>query len=147
MKFLPIETDPTQNQRFTTTAECLEVLTIFTEHYEKVGFNKPWIAYFVANDHDEIMGGGGYKGKPKNGKVEISYGTFKPFEGRGIGTEICRKLVQLALQTAPSVRITARTLPGNHASMGILKKNGFQCLGTVHDEEDGEVLEWEFTGG
>lgn len=25
-----------------------------------------------------------------------------------------------------------------------LKKNGFECLGFVVDEEDGNVLEWEF---
>jgi hypothetical protein len=28
--------------------------------------------------------------------------------------------------------------------MGILKKNGFECLGIVYDDEDGDVLEWEF---
>jgi RimJ/RimL family protein N-acetyltransferase len=144
MKLLPIEKDLAQNHRFPATPECQEVLTIFTAHYKKVGFHKPWIAYFMADDHDEIMGGGGYKGKPKDNKVEISYGTFKQHEGKGRGTEICRQLVLLALQTDPFVRITARTLPNNHASMSILKKNGFACLGTVHDEEDGDVLEWEY---
>jgi RimJ/RimL family protein N-acetyltransferase len=146
MKLLPIELDETQNGRFTATPDCLEILTIFTEHYKKVGFTPPWIAYFVSDDKDEIIGGGGYKGKPKDNKVEVSYGTFKHYEGRGIGTEICRQLVLLACQTDPSVTITARTLPGNHASMGILKRNGFECVGTVQDQEDGEVLEWEFKG-
>jgi hypothetical protein len=27
--------------------------------------------------------------------------------------------------------------------MAILKKNGFQCLGIVFDEEEGNVFEWE----
>lgn len=27
--------------------------------------------------------------------------------------------------------------------IGILKKNGFVCLGTVYDDEDENVLEWE----
>jgi RimJ/RimL family protein N-acetyltransferase len=143
MKLLPIEMEEAQNQQF-TTPECLEVLTIFTEYYKKVGFNKPWIAYFVTDDTTEILGGGGYKGKPKENKVEISYGTFNNYQGRGIGTQICRQLVLLSLQTDPSVKITARTLPDNHASMAILKRNGFECLGTIYDEDDGEVLEWEF---
>ena len=144
MKLLPIEKDETLNRRFTSTPECLEILTIFTEHYKKAGFNKPWIAYFISNQNDEIIGGGGYKGKPKDNKIEISYGTFENYRGRGIGKEICKQLVLLALKTDPSVTITARTLPDNHASISVLKGNGFECLGTVYDEEDGEVLEWEF---
>ena len=89
------------------------------------------------------MGAAGYKGKPKDGKVEIAYGTFKKYEGQGIGTEICRQLVLRSLQTDPAVRITARTLQDGYASMTILKKNGFECLGIVYDDEDGDVLEWE----
>lgn len=92
----------------------------------------------------KLLVGADLKGKPKEGKVEISYGTFKKYEGSGIGTRICRQLVLLALETDPSIRITARTLPENIASMEILKKNGFKCLGTVYDEEDGNVLEWEY---
>jgi RimJ/RimL family protein N-acetyltransferase len=52
--------------------------------------------------------------------------------------------VELSLATDPAIRITARTLPDSYASIGILKKNGFVCLGMVYDEEDGDVLEWEF---
>jgi RimJ/RimL family protein N-acetyltransferase len=144
MKLLPIEREQTQNQHFAATPECAEIITIFTEHYKKVGFRKPWIAYFVADEEGRIIGGAGFKGKPKDNKIEVSYGTFKQHEGKGIGTEMCRQLVLLALQTDPSVQITAQTLADNHASMGILKKNGFVCVGTVHDEEDGEVLAWEF---
>lgn len=144
MNLLPIEIDERRNTRFFEEPECIEVLKVFTEHYKKVGFNKPWIAYFVANDNNNIIGGGGYKGRPKDGKVEISYGTFQKYRGRGIGTEICRQLVLLSLNTDPSVRITARALPENNASIGVLKRNGFECLGTVHDDEDGDVLEWEF---
>jgi RimJ/RimL family protein N-acetyltransferase len=143
MKLLPIDINESQNQQF-TTPECVRVLTIFTEHYKKVGFNKPWIAYFVADDTNEILGAGGYKGRPTDNKVEISYGTFKNYEGRGVGTQICRKLVLLALKTAPSIKITARTFPDNHASMTILKRNGFTCIGTIYDQDDGDVLEWEF---
>jgi RimJ/RimL family protein N-acetyltransferase len=94
-------------------------------------------------DGNALVGTAGFKGKPKEGKVEIAYGTFKNYEGQGIGTEICRQLVLLALQSDPDVRITARTLQDGHASMAILKKNGFKYMGVVWDEEDGDVLEWE----
>ncbi len=144
MNFLPIEMDNALNAKFKDNPECLAILNVFQEHYTKVGFQKPWIAYFASNDKDEIIGGGGFKGQPKNGKVEISYGTFKNFEGQGIGTGICKQLVSLALQIEPSIQITARTLPENRASIRILEKNGFQSVGTVFDEEDGNVLEWVF---
>ena len=144
MKFLPIERDDELNEKFKDNPECLVILNVFQEHYKKVGFHKPWIAYFASNDKDEIIGGGGFKGEPKNGKVEISYGTFKKFEGQGIGRDICKKLVSLALQTDPSIKITARTLPDNFASIRILEINGFECVGTVYDDEDGIVQEWLF---
>jgi [ribosomal protein S5]-alanine N-acetyltransferase len=143
MLLLPIDIDELKNLRFRENPECIPILNVYPDFYERVGYNKPWIGYFASFDGQEIIGAGGYKGKPKEGKVEIAYGSFKKHEGKGIGTEICRQLVILSLQTDPSIRITARTLQDGYASMGILKKNGFDCLGIVYDEEDGEVLEWE----
>ena len=143
MQLLPIDIDETKNARF-ASEECLSILDVYPGFYQKVGYNKPWIGYFIINDDGEIIGAGGYKGGPKDGKVEIAYGTFKNYEGRGIGTEICRHLVLISLKTDATLRITARTLQDGYASIRILEKNGFECLGIVHDEEDGDVLEWEF---
>ncbi|MDQ3277566.1 MAG: GNAT family N-acetyltransferase [Bacteroidota bacterium] len=145
MILLPIDIEETRNNRFLSIPECIPVLKVYPDYYRKIGFNKPWIGYFATVDGEEIVGAAGYKGAPKGGKVEIAYGTFKNYEGKGIGTEICRQLVLLALQTDPAIRITARTFREGHASMAILKKNGFECLGIVYDEEDGDVFEWEFS--
>ena len=147
MLLLPIDTDQTKNVRFKENPECVPILNVYPDFYQRVGYNKPWIGYFVTIDRDAIVGAGGYKGKPREGKVEIAYGTFKIYEGQGIGTEICRQLVLLSQNTDPAIRITARTLQDGYASIKILKKNGFECLGIVHDEEDGEVLEWELKKG
>lgn len=147
MLLLPIDTDQTKNVRFKENPECVPILNVYPDFYQRVGYNKPWIGYFVTIDRDAIVGAGGYKGKPREGKVEIAYGTFKRYEGQGIGTEICRQLVLLSQNTDPAIRITARTLQDGYASIKILKKNGFECSGIVHDEEDGEVLEWELKKG
>lgn len=144
MYLIPIELDESLNTRFLDEPECAEVLDVFINHYKKVGFFKPWIAYFVADENNVFIGGGGFKGRPHEGKIEVSYGTFKKFEGKGVGTEICRKLVSMALNTDPSLKITARTLPDNYSSIGVLRKNGFVLVGKIHDEDDGEVLEWQF---
>ena len=144
MKLLPIDIDETKNAHFLENRECLAALEVYPDYYKRVGYNPPWIGYFVADDKNEMVGCGGYKGKPKVDTVEIAYGTFKKFEGQGVGTQICRQLVLLSLQTDPAIKIRARTLPENHASIGILKRNGFECLGLVYDEDDGDVLEWAF---
>jgi len=144
MLLLPIDIDETENLKYRDNPECIPILDIYPPFYNKVGYNKPWIGYFVSFDGKEIIGVGGYKGKPRDGKIEIAYGTFKKYEGKGIATDICRQLVLQALETDPSTRITARTLQDGYASIAILKKNGFECLGVVSDEEDGDVLEWEY---
>ena len=143
MLLLPIDINERKNSRFTNNHECLQVLKVYPDYYKKIGYNKPWIGYFATIDGQEIIGAGGFKGKPKDGKVELAYVTFKKYEGQGLGTEICRQLVLLSLRTDPAIRVTARTLQDGYASIRILKKNGFECLGIVHDEDDGDVLEWE----
>lgn len=143
MKLLPIDIDETRNVDYTFNADCQEILKVYPDFYKRVGFNRPWIGYFVARDN-EYVGCCGFKGKPKADRIEIAYGTFKQYEGSGIGTETCRQLVLLSLQTDPDLKIIARTLPDNYASKRILEKNGFELLGTVLDEEDGNVLEWEY---
>ena len=144
MKLLPIEKEGTLNKEFTNNPECIEIFSVFRDLYLKVGFEKPWIGYFATSDNNEIIGVAGFKGKPKNGKVEISYGIFKNYQQQGIGTVLCHQLVLLSLQKYKKVKITARTLPENNASTRILKKNGFEFSGPVWDEDDGNVWEWEY---
>ena len=143
MQLIPIEFDESKNIQFTNNPACVEILSMYPGYYAKVGYNEPWIGYFATMDGKEIIGCGGFKGQPKDGKVEVAYATFKNHEGNGMGTEICRQLVLLSLKSDPTIRITARTLMENNASTKILKKNGFEFKGIVFDEDDGDVWEWE----
>jgi RimJ/RimL family protein N-acetyltransferase len=143
MELLPIKEQLNENKKFVDHPDCKENISMSLEYYKKVGFQVPWIGYY-ASLHGQLVGSAGFKGKPVNGRVEIAYGTFPQFREKGIGTEICKKLVQLSLKTDPSVRICARTFEEENYSAKILKKNGFECQGTVMDDEDGEVWEWEY---
>ncbi len=67
-----------------------------SDYYKKIGHNFPWIGYFALDDNQIPVGTGGFKGAPKDGKVEIAYYTFKQNEGMGIGTSICKELVGIA---------------------------------------------------
>ena len=143
MNLLPIQPTIEENQAFTDNLDCLQNLPMTIDYFNRIGYNPPWIGYYVEKE-GEIVGSAAYKGKPKDGAVEIAYGVFTQHQNKGIGTEICRDLVNLALETDPTVHIIARTLPEENFSVHILKKNNFKLAGMVYDEEDGDVWEWVY---
>lgn len=143
MELVPIKETLEENEAFVNHPDCRETINMSVDFYKKVGYHPPWIGYYMKKD-GQLVGAAGFKGRPVDGKVEIGYGTFERFRHQGIGTHICRLLVELSLATAPSVIITARTLPKNNYSTRILEKNGFVWLGIVIDPEDGEVWEWKY---
>jgi [ribosomal protein S5]-alanine N-acetyltransferase len=143
MVLVPVYEHIEENPEFNTNPACLESLHMSIDFYKKVGFTPPWICYYV-KENEDLVGCAAFKGKPVDGSVEIAYGTFEKFRNQGVGTGICKILVDLSLQTDSSVRITARTLAENNFSTKILKKNRFKFLGDVYDPEDGNVWEWEY---
>jgi [ribosomal protein S5]-alanine N-acetyltransferase len=143
MTLLPVHQTLSENPAFANNPLCKETLSMCIEFYKRVGFNPPWICYYV-EENGKLVGNAAFKGKPINNSVEIAYGTMDGHQQKGIGTRICKHLVELSLATDPSVRITARTLPENNFSTKILEKNNFILLGIVNDPEDGDVWEWEY---
>jgi RimJ/RimL family protein N-acetyltransferase len=145
MELIPIKETLEDNEEFLNHPLCREILPMSVDYYKKIGYAAPWVGYF-AQQNGELVGSAGFKGAPVNGKIEIAYGTFEAFQNRGIGTKICKQLVEISLQTDPSVKITARTLENDGYSAKILIKNHFTSVGTVIDPEDGEVWEWVYEG-
>jgi ribosomal-protein-alanine N-acetyltransferase len=143
MKLLPIKEHLHENKEFAGNADCSNSIGMCIDFYKKVGFNPPWICYYVQLD-GSLVGGAAFKGKPANSRVEIAYVTFPQYQQKGIGTRMADTLVQLSLKTDPSVTITARTLAEENFSTRILRKNNFKLLGIIMDDEDGEVWEWEY---
>lgn len=143
LKLIAIGATPEDNTEFSGNPLCREILDMTIDFFNKVGYVPPWIGYFVKQDND-MVGSAAFKGPPVNGAVEIAYGTFDLYRQIGIGTATCKLLVDLALKTDSTVRITARTLAEENFSTRILRKNGFNFVGTVIDPEDGPVWEWEF---
>ena len=143
MTLLPIKQTLEENGAFAKNPLCTESLAMCIDFCKRVGFNPPWICYYV-EENGELTGNAAFKGKPINNTVEIAYGTMEKHRQRGVGSWICKQLVELSLATDASVRITARTLPEKNYSTRILEKNNFVLLGFVTDPEDGEVWEWEY---
>jgi RimJ/RimL family protein N-acetyltransferase len=123
------------------SSECQQLLEAYEDFYPKIGFDLPWVGYFVMRD-EKIVGSCGFVGRPKDGVVEIAYWTFKEFEGQGIASFACQELVSIAHKADQSVRVTAKTAPENNASTKILEKNGFVFKEIVQDHEIGDAWLW-----
>lgn len=146
MELIPVLEHAEENTALISDPVCQDSIYMSIDFYKKVGFTPPWICYY-AKENEDLIGCAGFKGKPVNGQIEIAYGTFEKFRNQGVGTKICKTLVDLSLRTDPTIRITARTLPENNFSSRILKKNKFHFIGNIIDPEDGEVWEWEYKSG
>ena len=116
-----------------------------TDYYKIIGYELPWVGYFALNE-SELIGVGGIKGKPRNNRVEISYGTYPGLESKGISTAICCELVHIAREASSKVEVMARTLEKRNASTRILQKNKFELVGKVNDAKYGLVWEWQYSG-
>lgn len=145
LELVPIQRLFVENDLFSQDPTLAEILKMTVDYYKTIGYEAPWIGYFARLDN-EWVGNAGFKGKPVDGKIEIAYGTFDAFQRQGIGTKICKAMVEMAQSHDPTVIITARTLTDNIASHRILEKNYFQLQGTITDPEDGEVCEWLYVG-
>jgi ribosomal-protein-alanine N-acetyltransferase len=143
MQLIPIKEHLEENPDFAGHPDCQESIYMCIDFYKKVGYNPPWICYYVQVEGN-LVAAAAFKGQPRNNKVEIAYGTFPQYQKQGIATKIARMLVDLSLQTDPSVRITAQTLKEENYSARILRKNSFRLIGTAIDEDEDEVWEWEY---
>src|ERR1700744_611447 len=138
MELLPIKEHLHENPEFAAHPDCSDSLGMCIDFYKRVGYNPPWICYYVQLD-GQLVAAAAFKGKPIDNKVEIAYATFPQYQNKGIGTRIADTLVRLALKTDPSVRVTAQTLMEENYSTKILRKNNFVVIGTAIDEDEGEV--------
>ncbi len=77
------------------------------------------------------------------GRVEIAYFTFPPFERSGYGRAMAARVREATLARMPGARVMAKTLPAESASTRILVGIGLKQVGSASDAEHGEVWLWE----
>lgn len=106
----------------------------------------PWRhGFFVVHRADRcVIGAAGYKAPPDaTGMTEIAYGIAPEYQGRGYATEAAQALLDYAFADGRVRLARAHTRPEENASTHVLRKCGFQFIGTVVDPEDGPVWRWE----
>lgn len=97
-----------------------------------------WTA--ISKENNEMVGDLCIVGEPNTeGEIEIGYGTYDEFQGKGFMTEIVGGIIAWA-RTQPIVKsITASTDKKNTASFKVLQNNNF-----VKTEETETSLNWKF---
>ncbi|HMR90380.1 MAG TPA: GNAT family protein [Saprospiraceae bacterium] len=136
-----IQPDEDKSNELYTSDNGQELMHMMDAFYLEVGFNVPWVGYVILNNN-QVVGTAAFTGKPVDNTVEISYWTFKEWEGQGIASFACKELISIAKNTSPSVIITAKTLPKHNASTKILQNNNFKFVKIVQDHEIGDAWLW-----
>ena len=72
-----------------------------------------------------------------DGEIEIGYGTFEDFRGKGYMTEAIGCILEWAKRQDFVKSIFAQTAKSNEASWRILERNGFEKIG-----EDEQLINW-----
>ena len=91
-------------------------------------YNTLWTIISKA-DH-KMVGDICFVGEPDaKGEIEIGYGTYKEFRGKGFMTEAVARIVEWAKEQPKVKCISASTEAENIASFTILEKNNFVKIG------------------
>lgn len=109
--------------------------------------NRIWYAPWemVLTDSQKSVGDLGFKGPVRNHSVEIGYGVWPEYEGRGYTTEALQAMTQWAFEQKDVMFVEAETAPDNRASQRVLEKCGFVQDGTMGEEGPRFVLERPLT--
>jgi [ribosomal protein S5]-alanine N-acetyltransferase len=111
-----------------------DALPLFLEWIVAAPDRVGWFGWYALSINDDILvlvGGGGFKGPPKDGIVEVGYSVLPQFQKLGYATEIAGALVRWALSQPDVKRIVAETEWANPASVRVLCKVGFRPAGSA----------------
>lgn len=116
------------------------VLAMLGALSQRLNLAQGWGTWFgVAGG--EVVCSVAVKDVPREGAVEIGYGTAPARRGRGHAAAAVTALLPLLLARGV-VQVRAETATGNPASGRVLQKAGFARAGTRHDPEDGALDLW-----
>ena len=100
--------------------------------------NKWFVRWIVEKETREIVGSASFHGPPdEQGMMEIGLGVHANFQRRGYATETLTGMWSWVINQ-PGVELLRYTVaPDNLASVDLVKKFGFVCVGQQTDSEDG----------
>lgn len=115
-----------------TEADADKWIEIVEEQRRKLGSLCNWA---IRNEDNELIGGIGldlYTGKFSH-RAEMGYWLAEAYWGKGIMTEVVKKIVQIAFTDFQRVRVEAAVFDWNIASSKVLEKAGFAYEGRIRN--------------
>jgi RimJ/RimL family protein N-acetyltransferase len=94
----------------------------------------------------EALGWAALKNLDKTDEIEVGYGLRRGAWGRGVATEVARRLVRHGFEDRGLERIVGVTHPDNIASQNVLRKAGLTYLGLVNRYYGRETTYFEIRG-
>jgi len=88
-----------------------------------------WVLRRTAPEEALLIGGGGFKGQPQDGAIEIGYSILPQYQGRGYATEAVAGLLAWVFSCDEVTRVMAEAPQENRASIRVLAKLGFDHTG------------------
>ncbi len=102
-------------------------------------FSTLWTA--ISKDENKMIGDLCIVGEPNaNGEIEIGYGTYDDFQGKGFMTEIVGGIIEWTKTQVKVKSLIASTDKTNNASFKVLEKNNFIKMG-----ETETLFNWKLT--
>jgi ribosomal-protein-alanine N-acetyltransferase len=102
---------------------------LYNEHPEWEGW-LTWYTIRIDKAYPLLCGSIGFKSPAdKRGVVEIGFSVLPEFQGEGLATEMVAGIVQWAKRWPEVRQIEAETNIDNKASIQVLEKNSFICVG------------------
>lgn len=95
--------------------------------------------YVVLRDKHTLIGFVGFKGPPRDGRLDIGYAILDAHQGRGYAAEAVRALTHWAFLDRRVQRIVAETYPHLTASIRVLEKCGYSLAAAATTGHDGEA--------
>jgi len=93
-------------------------------------FSTLWTA--ISKEENKMIGDLCIVGEPNgNGEIEIGYGTYDEFQGKGFMTEIVGGIIEWTKKQEKVKSIIASTDKTNTASFKVLEKNNFIKIGEM----------------
>jgi RimJ/RimL family protein N-acetyltransferase len=144
MHLIPIPRDGSVKLSDVTLPDiAMSVIAPTVQMYKRRGYVEPWVGY-LAIEEGRYVGACGFTSPPVGGVAEIAYFTFPDSERCGIATRMAQRLISIAQECDPSVKIIAHTLTEENASTRVLRKLGFVFTGALDHPEDGNIWEWSY---
>lgn len=100
--------------------------------------NKWFVRWMVEKETREIVGSASFHGPPdEQGMMEIGLGVNSIFQRRGYATETLTGMWSWVVEQPGVQSLRYTVAPDNVASVALVKKFGFACVGQQIDPEDG----------